>query len=151
MPHIYGQLLNAQMENSSGNPASGGTPTGRVYLDITNVSAAVPKFYNGTSWVPFGNTLATNNNTSAATFNTNGNNETIYNTGSGTLSACTITLPATSLVGQVCRYATKVAVTTVTMSFAGSLSFGAAVTSLSANGVIAYMAVDTAGTFIRIA
>lgn len=52
MPNIYGQLLNAQLENSAGTPASGGTPTGRIYIDTTNASNGVPKYYNGTTWLP---------------------------------------------------------------------------------------------------
>jgi len=51
MPYIYGQLLNAQLENSSGAPSSGGTPTGRIYVDITTPTAAQAKIYNGTTWV----------------------------------------------------------------------------------------------------
>lgn len=53
MPYLYGQLLNAQLENSAGNPSAGGTPMGRVYIDTTSASAAAPKFYNGTAWTTF--------------------------------------------------------------------------------------------------
>jgi len=152
MPYIYGQILNAQLENSVGDPASGGTPLGRVYIDITSTSAAVAKYFNGTAYVPFsasGAPTATNNNTATATFNTTGTNQTIYNTGGTTLATLTLTLPATTLVGQVVRYTTLPAVTSVTVT-GGTVLIGAAVTSLSANQTIAYQAVNTTGSFVRI-
>lgn len=52
MPYIYGQLLNAQLENSVGAPSSGGTPTGRIYVDTTVPAQVSPKIYNGSAWVP---------------------------------------------------------------------------------------------------
>lgn len=48
---VNGQLEVAQLEqiaNASPTP----TPTGRVYADVTVPTAAVPRFYNGSSWVP---------------------------------------------------------------------------------------------------
>ena len=50
MPYIYGQLLNAQIENSTGSPASGGTPSGRMYLDVTSTSNSVPYLHDGTAY-----------------------------------------------------------------------------------------------------
>ena len=50
MPYIFGQLINAQLENNVGNPSV--ASMGRMYIDTTNASNAVPKFYNGTSWLP---------------------------------------------------------------------------------------------------
>lgn len=48
---VNGQLEVAQLEQiASASPTP--TPTGRVYADITTPTAAVPRFYNGTAWVP---------------------------------------------------------------------------------------------------
>ena len=146
MPHIYGQLLNAQLENSVGDPASGGTAVGRIYIDTTSSTGGVAKYYNGSSFVPFSSTVMTNNNTATATFNTAGYNETIYNTGVSTLASCTITLPATSSIGQICRYSSSPLVASVTI--AGTVTFGTPVTALV--GTIAYQAINTTGSFIRI-
>jgi hypothetical protein len=147
MPYIYGQLQNAQFENSVGNPASGGTPLGRVYIDITNSAAAVAKYYNGSAYVSFGSGLMTANTTSTVTFNTSGNSETVYNSSASTLGSLTLALPVTSSVGQILRYFTAGAVTTVTVT--GTV-IGAALTSMSANQTVIYQAVNTTGTFVRI-
>lgn len=151
MPYIYGQLLNAQMENSSGNPASGGSPLGRLYIDsgIIGATHGVPFFYDGTQWTQFGMSQVTLNNTGTASFNVLGLSETIYNTSGTTISALTLTLPSVSAVGQVVRYVSKSAVTTLTVS--GTVTVGAAITSLSANQSIAYQAINNTGSYIRVA
>lgn len=48
MPQIDGQLLKAQFENFTGIPTTGMAP-GRVWADITNPTAAVPSFFDGTN------------------------------------------------------------------------------------------------------
>lgn len=148
---MYGQLLNAQMENSSGNPASGGTPLGRIYIDssIVSTSHGIPLFYDGTGYVPFGQALVTLNNTATASFNVLGVSETICNTSGTTISAVTLTLPSTSAIGQIVRYVSKSAVTTLTVS--GTVTVGATITSLTTNQTIAYQAINTTGSYIRIA
>lgn len=46
---VNGQLKIAQLEQlASASPTP--TPTGRIYADVTSASAAIPRFYNGTSW-----------------------------------------------------------------------------------------------------
>lgn len=65
---VLGQLEHAQLEQNAGNPT--GTPTGRVYADITNPLAAVPMFYNGTAWkqlIAQGVTLVSQNSGKACT------------------------------------------------------------------------------------
>lgn len=148
MPYMYGQLLNAQLENSVGNPTLGGTPVGRVYNDISNPAASIPKFYNGSAWSAFGASLMTANTTGTAAFNNYGNSETIYNTSAATLGTLALSLPSVTAVGQICRYVSKGAVTTLTLT--GTVVIGAALTSLAANGSVAYQAVDLVGTFIRL-
>jgi hypothetical protein len=147
MPHIYGQILNAQLENSSGDPSTAAS-IGRVYIDVTSAANAVPKFNNGTSYVPFGSAVMTANLTGTATFNSYGNSETIYNLGGGTLSTLALTLPTTTSIGQICRYMTKPAVTTITLT--GTVVAGAALTSMTANTIASYQAINTTGSFIRI-
>lgn len=148
MAHMYSQLLNAQFENSVGAPTSGGTPLGRIYLDITSTTLAVAKVFNGTSYVNFGAPIMTANTTATAGFNSVGNNETIYNTNSSTLSTLTLALPTTTSVGQVCRYITNGIVTTLTLT--GTVVIGAAVTSLSALQTISFQAINTTGSFVRL-
>lgn len=99
-------------------------------------------------WVPYGNPKMTANTTSTATFNTVGYSETIYDSSGSTITSLTITLPATTVAGEICRYVTAAVATTVTVN--GTVAIGAAVTSLAANSSIAYQAADNAGTFIRI-
>lgn len=49
---VDGWLEKAQFENiASGSPTP--TPTGRIYTDTTVPTVAVPRFYNGTAWLPF--------------------------------------------------------------------------------------------------
>lgn len=148
MPYIFGQLLNAQLENSVGAPSSGGTPLGRVYIDISSTSLAVAKVFNGTSYVNIGSSLMTLNTTATAGYNSVGNSETIYNTNSSTLSTLALTLPTTTSVGQVCRYITNGIVTTLTVT--GTVVIGAAVTSLAALQSISFQAINTTGSFVRL-
>ncbi len=148
MAYLYGQLLNSQLENSTGDPSSGGTPIGRIYIDVTSSANAIAKFHNGTSYVPFGSAVMTANLTGTATFNSYGNSETIYNLGGSTLAALTLALPTTTSIGQIVRYVTKPAVTAVTLT--GTVVAGASLTSMSANTVAAWQAINTTGSFVRI-
>ncbi len=92
--------------------------------------------------------LTTQDTTSPATFNTNAQNETIYDDSGSVLANLTINLPATTIAGQILRYVNKAGATLVTVN--GTVSIGAAVTTLAANASVAWQAVDGAGTFIRI-
>lgn len=90
----------------------------------------------------------TSNSTGTITFNTSGNSETIYNTVATLLAAATITLPGTSVVGQTLRYVSAAIITTLTIS--GTVSLGAAITTLAANGSVTYQAINTGGSFVRL-
>lgn len=56
---VWGQLEGGQLEQVVGNPTP--SPTGRIYIDITNPLSAVPYIYNGTAWrtLQLGQTAAT--------------------------------------------------------------------------------------------
>lgn len=92
--------------------------------------------------------VMTANTTATATFNTSGRNETIYDTSGSLLVALTIALPGTSVAGQIVRYVNKSGVTTVTVT--GTVSIGAALTTLAANSSVSWQAIDTGGSWIRI-
>lgn len=64
------------------------------------------------------------------------------------LAAATITLPGTSVVGQTLRYVSAAIITTLTIS--GTVSLGAAITTLAANGAVTYQAINTGGSFVRL-
>ncbi len=51
MAQIDGELKNAQLEQSATDPTP--ASTGRIYMNIASPTAAVPKYYNGTSWKTF--------------------------------------------------------------------------------------------------
>lgn len=90
----------------------------------------------------------TSNTTSSVTFNTNGLAETVYDNSASTIASLTINLPSSTVAGQICRYVTKATTTVVTVN--GTVSIGAAITTLAANSSVAWQAVSTSGTFIRI-
>lgn len=92
--------------------------------------------------------ITTSNSTATATFNAIGRHETIYDASPSTIASLTINLPTVTIVGQIVRYVTKAIATTVTVT--GTVSIGAALTTLAANGSVAWQAVDTGGTFIRL-
>lgn len=92
--------------------------------------------------------VMTLNTTSTITFNTAGNNETIYNTSGSLLATGTITLPTTTVAGQILRYVSKTGITLVTVT--GTVSVGATVTSLAGTVSVAWQAVNTTGTFVRL-
>lgn len=50
---VIGQLERAQLEQSTPGTLPGPASTGRVYADVTAPAAAIPRFYNGSAWVPF--------------------------------------------------------------------------------------------------
>lgn len=50
---VIGWLERAQFENYTPGTLPGPTSTGRIYADITTPTAAVPRFYNGSAWIPF--------------------------------------------------------------------------------------------------
>jgi WD domain, G-beta repeat len=50
---VIGQLERAQLENAAGTGAlPGPASTGRVMMDTTNPAQAVPRVYNGSTWMP---------------------------------------------------------------------------------------------------
>lgn len=95
--------------------------------------------------------IMTSNTTNSAIFNLNGQSETIYNTSASTIASLTIQLPGgggSCVVGQICRYVTKGTATIVAIN--GTVSIGAAVTTLAANSSIAYQTTSTSGSWVRI-
>lgn len=102
----------------------------------------------GTNGVINGLFLTTLDTTSPATFNTTGQHETIYDNSGSVVANLTINLPATSVTGQILRYVSKAGATIVTVT--GTVSIGTALTTLAANSSVAWQAVNTTGTFIRI-
>lgn len=90
----------------------------------------------------------TANNTGTITFNSSGNSETIYNTVATLIAAATITLPSSTVAGQTLRYVSAAIITTLTVS--GTVSIGAAITTLAANGSVTYQAINTGGSFVRL-
>jgi hypothetical protein len=89
----------------------------------------------------------TSNTTATATFNTSKNDETIYDTSSSLITALTIALPSTTRSGQILRYISNRTVTTTTVT--GTVVVGASPT-LAANSSVAWQAVNTSGSFVRI-
>lgn len=102
---------------------------------------------SGLSNIPNPSITMTSNTTATATFNSAGNDETIYDTSGTLITALTIALPSTTRVGQILRYLSNRTVTTTTVT--GTVLVGASPV-ISANTSIAYQAVDTSGSFIRI-
>ena len=49
---VIGQLERAQLENTTIGTLPGPASTGRVIADVTAPTGAIPKFYNGSGWVP---------------------------------------------------------------------------------------------------
>ena len=52
MPHIFGQLIRAQLENYSGTPPVTYNVPGMIYADSTVPAKVVPRMYTGTTWRP---------------------------------------------------------------------------------------------------
>lgn len=95
-----------------------------------------------------GGVVMTPNTTATVTYNSSGQTETVYDTSSSTIANLSITLPSTTKAGETVRYVTAGTATIVTIS--GTVSIGAAVTTLAANSSIAYQAINNSGSFIRI-
>lgn len=92
--------------------------------------------------------VMTPNTTATVTYNASGYNETVYDTSGSTITSLSITLPSVTIPGQILRYVTAGIATTVTVT--GTVSIGSALTSLAANGSVAYQSINTTGTFIRL-
>lgn len=90
----------------------------------------------------------TANSTATVSFNSAGRSETVYNPNPATLPSLTITLPPASAPGQIVRYATAGAVTSVTVS--GTVGIGAPLTTLPANGSVAWQAINSSGEWVRL-
>ena len=146
--------INENAPDAAINISSTGVSTKGV-LKQTSVTSAMLKADASGNLVSAGENVdyagpvtMTANTTGTITFNSNSHNETIYNTSGSTISSATITLPSTTAAGQVCRYVTGGAVTSVTVS--GTVDIGAAVTTLAANSTVAWQADATSGHFVRI-
>ena len=94
------------------------------------------------------NPLVTVNTSSKVTFNPLGYEETQVNTSGSTIARLTINLPSASSARQVVRYVTAGNCTKVTVE--GTVLAGAAVKTLAANSSVAWQAVNTGGTWVRI-
>jgi hypothetical protein len=97
--------------------------------------------------------VMTPNTTGTITFNTNGQNQTIYNTSATTISSATITLPtgvATNPSGQTLTYVGHGTLTSVTMA-GGTVDAGSAPTTYVADSAALVWRADTVpGHFVRI-
>lgn len=88
---VIGQLERAQFENTTVGTLPGAASTGRVIADITTLGAAVPRFYNGTSWLPMltgqATSLVSQNSGTSVTVNwATGLNQQIVLTGHALIS-----------------------------------------------------------------
>lgn len=92
--------------------------------------------------------LITLNNTSTFSFNTSGANETIYTTTGSLISTGTIALPSSTLTGQTLRYVTKSGITLVSVT--GTIVVGTTLSTLVAGSSVAWQAVNTTGSFVRV-
>jgi hypothetical protein len=112
-----------------------------------DVATALSNYGLVTSPIVNSSVTMTSNTTATATFNTSKNDETIYDTSTTLITALTIALPSTTRVGQTLRYVSNRTVTTTTVT--GTVTVGASPT-LAQNTAIAYQAINTTGSFIRI-
>ncbi len=143
-------------ENVSDTFGNGGPVANIGYLgfpaSVTGIRLGAGRGANDTAAVEnthyAGPVTMTSNTTGTVTFNTADHNQTIYNTSGTTISSATITLPTASRAGQVLRYVTAGAITSVTIS--GTVDAGASLTTLAANSIVAWQAETTAGHWIRI-
>ena len=90
----------------------------------------------------------TANRTATVTFNTSGHSESVYNTSASTITSLTLNLPTATVTGQILRYTTAGAATTVTVN--GTVSVGTALTTMTANSTVAWQAVNYSGAWTRI-
>jgi hypothetical protein len=87
--NVHGELRRAQLEQSVGDPAD--AISARIYADITDPAAVLPKFYNGTSWKTFSYTANSDSHTqnsgkSVTVDWTNGNTQTVDLTDNSVIS-----------------------------------------------------------------
>ena len=97
--------------------------------------------------------VVTLNTGTPVTFNTSGFHQTVYSNATGTKATANLILPtgtASTLAGQLLRYVSEGAITTLTVSGSGNVLVGSPVTGLSGNGSVAWQAISTSGTYIRI-
>lgn len=92
--------------------------------------------------------LMTSNSTAAVDFNNTGKSETIFNSNPAALPSLTLALPTSSSPGQIVRYITAGGSTSVTVS--GTVLIGESLTSLPANGVVAWQSANSSGQWLRI-
>lgn len=139
--------FNTAVYSDAGNTLQSSTTNSTELGYLGGATSSIQSQLNAKAGTP----SVTNDNTTTVTFATDGTNQTRYDTTSSLATAITIALPAgaaTSTVGQILRYVSNRAVTTVTVT--GTVAAGPALTSFAAAGVAAWQAADTAGTWIRI-
>lgn len=117
--------------------------------DVSTIGTNGSRFHEVWTTRIMGGVVMTANATSNVVFNTAGYSETVYNTSASPIVTLFPVLPATTSVGQILRYVSAGAVTTVSLT-GGTVDIGSALTTLSANGSVAYQADSAAGHFVRI-
>lgn len=90
----------------------------------------------------------TANSSGAASFNNQGYSETIFNSNPAVLPSLTLALPNSSSPGQIVRYLTAGGASSVTVS--GTVLIGESLTTLPANGVVAWQSANSSGQWLRI-
>lgn len=145
---LFGGNISVSYQSSAVTPANAWTPgipsttsLGGLLLSTNYLPFSVngAKFINGT--------VMTANTTATVAFNTAGNSEHVYNTSASTMASLAITLSTSAVADQVNRYSTHGVCTAVTVT--GTVSVGAAVTSLTADSSVAWQAI-TPTTWVRI-
>lgn len=145
-PFIDGDLCDLLDHN--GNVIIDGASGNIRFPYITAGQAVISQGVGVESTGAFVVPVMTANSTGTITFNSDSKPETIYNTSSSIIASAAITLPTSSAPGQICRYVTAGAVTTVTMA-GGTVDAGAALTTLLANSSVAWQS-NASGHWIRI-
>jgi len=114
----------------------------------TNGFAAAGGIFSGNGSGLTNLVLMTANSSATVTFNAAGNSETQFNVSLSTIASLTINLPTTSIPGEIVRYVSAAAATSVAVN--GTVAIGAALTSLAANSSVAWQAVNASGSWVRI-
>lgn len=117
--------------------------------DVSTIGTNGSRFHEVWTTRIMGGTVMTANTTSNIVWNTAGYSETIYNTSGSTIVTAFPVLPSTTTIGEVLAYVSAGVITTVSVT-GGTIDIGSAVTTLAANGSIAYQADNTTGHFIRL-
>lgn len=144
-----------QAYNSSLAAIASGTYTGATSITTLGTIATGTIPWANLSGIPTTRTgygiapTMTSNTTSTITFNTSGNDETIYNPSASTLSAATLTLPTTAGQGERLTYQTHGIITTLTTS-GQTVDGWASPTSMTADSSIVFQCESANGHFVRV-